>query len=162
MLTTDSLEAPPGMPATALPPMRAADMQDHLKDACNDLTRLQRLLGAAGESLMVHHHGVDAAIRELPRYMAAVASGQAPPDGALEFVRVAQNHLRGAVTALQFQDMSTQLLDHTHRQLRACAHRLAHEALADEEDGAELLMPSTVRPNPVTQDQMNPGAVELF
>lgn len=162
MLTTDCSEPPGGLPAAALPPLLATDLQDHLMVVCNDLDRLQRLLGDAGESLMVHYHGADAAIRELPRYLNAVASGDATAEGALEFIRMAQEHLRGAITALQFQDMSTQLVDHTQRRLRNCADRLAYDTLADDEDGAALVTPAPDRPNPVTQDEMDAGSIELF
>ena len=166
MLTTDSSESPPGsppgMPAAALSPLLATDLQDHLMVACNDLDRLQRLLGDAGESLMVNYHGADSAIKELPRYLAAVASGETSVEGALAFVQLAQQHLRGAITALQFQDMSTQLVDHTQRRLRNCADRLAYDTLADDEDGAALVTPAPDRPNPVTQDEMDAGSIELF
>ena len=45
-------------------------------------------------------------------------------------------HLGGAVTALQFQDMASQLITHTDRRLRSCADRLARDAMGDDEDGA--------------------------
>ena len=33
--------------------------------------------------------------------------------------------LGGAVTALQFQDMASQLINHTHQRLRSCADQIA-------------------------------------
>jgi hypothetical protein len=65
-----------------------------------------------------------------------------------------QRHLGGAIPALQFQDMASQLIAHTHRRLRDCADRLAGEAAAVEAP--------PLRPNPVTQDEMDTGSIELF
>jgi hypothetical protein len=70
--------------------------------------------------------------------------------------------LGGAVVALQFQDMASQLIAHTDRRLKSCADRLARDALADDEDGAQLTMPAPLRPNPVTQDEVDAGSIELF
>jgi hypothetical protein len=162
MLTTDSLEPPNGLAPAALPPLVATDLQDHLMVACNDLDRLQRLLSDAGESLIVHYHGADSALKELPRYLTAAANGEASAEGALAFVQLALDHLRGAITALQFQDMSTQLVEHTQRRLRSCADRLAYDTLADDEDGAAVVTAAPERPNPVTQDEMDAGSIELF
>ena len=67
------------------------------------------------------------------------------------------------VTALQFQDMATQLIAHTSQRLRHCADRLARDALGDDdEDGAALVEPAAQGPNPVTQDEMHAGSIELF
>jgi hypothetical protein len=70
--------------------------------------------------------------------------------------------LSGAVVALQFQDMASQLITHTDLRLRSCADRLARDALVDDDDGEPLTMPAPLRPNPVTQDEIDAGSVELF
>jgi hypothetical protein len=70
--------------------------------------------------------------------------------------------LSGAVVALQFQDMAAQLISHTDRRLRSCADRLARDALADDEDGTAVTLPAPLRPNPVTQDEIDAGSIELF
>jgi hypothetical protein len=66
------------------------------------------------------------------------------------------------VTALQFQDMASQLIAHTQRRLRGCADRLACDALDDDEDGDAVVEAPPLRPNPVTQDEMDAGSIELF
>ena len=50
-------------------------------------------------------------------------------------IREALQSLAGAITALQFQDMATQLIAHTQRRLRNCADRIARDAMGDDEDG---------------------------
>jgi hypothetical protein len=71
-------------------------------------------------------------------------------------------HLAGAVTALQFQDMASQLVNHTQRRLRNCADRLAREVMGDDEDGETVIEEAPMRPNPVTQDELDAGSIELF
>jgi hypothetical protein len=67
------------------------------------------------------------------------------------------------VTALQFQDMASQLIAHTHRRLRHCADQLAREVMGDDdEDGCAVVEEAPPRPNPVTQDEMDAGSIELF
>lgn len=144
--------APPG----GLPLMAAADLQDHLMVASNDLERLQRLLDDASEALMSHFTGatqhIEAALRELER------ASHANPVA----VREARQTLGGAITALQFQDMATQLIAHTTRRLRNCADRLARDTMGDDEDGVAVAEDTPLRPNPVTQDEMDAGSIELF
>ena len=67
-----------------------------------------------------------------------------------------------AVTALQFQDMASQLIHHTNTRLRSCADQLARDALCDDADGEAVVETAPLRPNPVTQDEMDAGSVELF
>ena len=68
-----------------------------------------------------------------------------------------------AVTALQFQDMATQLIAHTNKRLRNCADQIARDALGDDDpDGAAVVDDGPLKPNPVTQDEMDAGSVELF
>ena len=71
-------------------------------------------------------------------------------------------HLGSAVIALQFQDMASQLIAHTHKQLRDCAARIACAAMRVDEDGTTFTAESPLRPNPITQDQMSAGSVDLF
>ncbi|MDZ7813818.1 MAG: hypothetical protein U5L74_12240 [Ideonella sp.] len=47
--------------------------------------------------------------------------------------------LAGAITALQFHDMATQLISHTQRRLRGCADKIAREAMGDDEDGTTIV-----------------------
>ena len=74
----------------------------------------------------------------------------------------AMEHMAGAITAMQFQDMASQLVDHTSRRLRNCADRIARDTMGDDEDGEAVVEEAPMRPNPVTQDEMDAGTVELF
>jgi hypothetical protein len=136
-----------------LPLAAAADLQDHLLIACHDLERLQGLLAHACDVLLLSFHGANdeaAALRD------ALGHADAPRLDALAA------HLGRAVTALQFQDMASQLIAHTQRRLRGCADRLACDALDDDEDGDAVVEAPPLRPNPVTQDEMDAGSIELF
>jgi hypothetical protein len=123
----------------------AADLQDHLMVATHDLDRLQRLLDDACQSLMSSFVQAREQLSAEPRAM----------DDAL-------GALSQAITALQFQDMASQLVSHTTRRLRNCADRLAHDAMGDDEDGPAVIAQPPLRPNPVTQDEMDAGSIELF
>ncbi len=162
MLTSDRPEPQSYLPVMALPPLVATDLQDHLMVASNDLDRLQRLLTDACDVLLTHYHGADAALKRL--LQTAAAGGPATPDPAPNTAeaRAALRHLGGAITALQFQDMASQLVDHTQRRLRNCADRLASDTMPDDEDGVALVAAAPERPNPVTQDEMDAGSIELF
>lgn len=135
-----------------LPLAAAAELQDHLLTASHDLERLQTLLSDACDALMRSFHH---AHQRLQAVQAA---------GVLDAAHLAQAQadLGGAVTALQFQDMASQLIAHTGRRLRSCCDRLAAEAMGDDEDGPVIVEEAPLRPNPVTQDEMDAGSVELF
>jgi hypothetical protein len=153
MLIEESM--PPG-PQASLPLLAAADLQDSLMVATNDLDRLQRLLTDATETLMGHFYGASGHITHLSRLAAQ------HPELPESDLHQTMAHLAGAVTALQFQDMASQLIAHTHRRLRNCADRLARDVMGDDEDGATVIEEAPLRPNPVTQDEMDAGSIELF
>jgi len=152
--TPTSIAAPPE--GGAFPLATAADLQDHLMVASNDMERLQRLLGDACESLMTHFYGATGELKHLLH--AAAAHPEIPGDQ----LHNAMQHMAGAITAMQFQDMASQLIDHTTRRLRNCADRIARETMGDDEDGTALVEAPPLRPNPVTQDEMDAGSIELF
>lgn len=152
MLTTEA--TPDDSPSETIPLLMAADLQDHLMVASNDLDRLQRLLADTCDALMQRFYGASA---ELSRAMDA---NNGLVDGTA--VSAAMQHLGCAVTALQFQDMASQLINHTHRRLRNCADQLARDAMGDDEDGTAVVEDAPLRPNPVTQDEMDAGSIELF
>ena len=145
---------PPG--AAPMPLLAAADLQDNLLTASHDLDRLQTLLSHACDELMRGFHGAAGEIQEL------VDAAHDTPSQEL-YDSVVQ-HLGGAITALQFQDMASQLIAHTHQRLRNCADRLAADTFddGDDETGTALVTPAPLRPNPVTQDEMDAGSIELF
>lgn len=145
--------------ATAAPGLSllaAADLQDDLMTATHDLDRLQALLAHACDELLQSFHGAHEQLHGI--------KGAPAADSALDPARVdaVARQLGGAVTALQFQDMASQLIAHTHKRLRSCADRIAREAMGDDEDGVAVVEEAPQRPNPVTQDEMDAGSVELF
>jgi hypothetical protein len=146
-------EAPVPEPGAPMPLLAAADLQDHLMVASNDLDRLQRLLGDASDALLSHFHGAAGRMDAL-----------AGPDGRIDpaALQAVAGHIAGAITAMQFQDMASQLVTHTVTRLRHCADRLANDTFADDEDGAGVVTATPLRPNPVTQDEMDAGSIELF
>ncbi|MDE1948947.1 MAG: hypothetical protein KGI35_10050 [Burkholderiales bacterium] len=149
-------EAPQPEPGGCMPLMAAADLQDHLMVASNDLERLQRLLADACDSLLTHFYGASSQLQHLLH-----AAARHPEVNSQE-LHQAMEHMAGAITAMQFQDMASQLVNHTSRRLRNCADRLAQETFADDEDGDAVVIDPPLRPNPVTQDEMDAGSVELF
>ena len=138
----------PDTAAAVMPLLMAADLQDHLMTASLDLERLQRLLSDTCDTLMTHFHTV---VQQL--------DAATPDAGLLAGVR---SQLAEAVTALQFQDLASQLIAHTHQRLRNCADQLARDAFGPDADGEAVVAAPPLRPNPVTQDEMDAGSVELF
>ncbi|HZF81615.1 MAG TPA: hypothetical protein VEZ89_17695 [Rubrivivax sp.] len=144
MISQDASNMPYASPdGQAMPLLAAADLQDTLMVASNDLERLQRLLDDASQSLMGHFTQATSHIES----------------GALTQAR---QNIGGAITALQFQDMASQLITHTSRRLRNCADRIARDVMGDDEDGCAVIEEAPLRPNPVTQDEMDAGSIELF
>lgn len=141
------VSAPDG--AACMSVLLAATVQDTLMTATHDLERLQGLLEHAVTDLMRHFSCVHQQL----------ASADASGDERLHRIG---GELRSAITALQFQDMASQLITHTSRRLRYCADQLAREALSGDEDGEAVIETPPDRPNPVTQDEMDAGSVELF
>jgi hypothetical protein len=139
---------------TSIPPGGNNDLQDHLLTAARDLDRLQKLLANACDALLAGFYGASDQMRSVM---------ETPQLGADEaaFERAIQ-HLGTAATALQFQDMASQLIAHTHLRLRTCADRIADATGTHIADGADGKDAIALRPNPVTQTEMDPGSVELF
>ena len=139
-----------------MPLLFAAELQDHLMVASTDLERLQRLLSDASEALLGHFYGASGQLNHLLHAMAK------HPELNTRELHDAMQHMAGAITAMQFQDMASQLIHHTNSRLRNCADRLAAETMGDDEDGEAVVESAPLRPNPVTQDEMDAGSVELF
>jgi hypothetical protein len=151
-LMNEATEQTDGSP---LPLLAAADLQDNLMTATNDLDRLQTLLADACDVLAQSFYGASEQLRALME--ASSASG-----GHADVYPRLMQQLGGAVTALQFQDMASQLIDHTNRRLRNCADQIARVAMGDDEEGPAVVQEAPMRPNPVTQDEMDAGSIELF
>lgn len=171
MLTAHVHAHGPKAPAP-LPLLAACDLQDDLMTATHDLDRLQTLLAHACDQLMLGFQGATHRLRESFGPGAVGAANAASAVGFAADADRAGNHppvdvdavlqhLADAVTALQFQDMASQLVAHTQQRLRSCADRLAHASMGDD-DGTALVEGAPLRPNPVTQDEMDAGSVELF
>jgi len=150
-------ESPVQDTSPGLPLLAAADLQDHLMVASHDLERLQRLLDDASETLSGHFYGASSQMHDLMRVVAAL------PGADQDAIQGAMQNLAGAITALQFHDMAIQLIAHTQKRLRSCADRIARDAMGeDDEDGSTIVEDGPGRPNPVTQDEMDAGSIELF
>jgi len=135
-----------------MPLLAAAELQDNLMTATNDLDRLQHLLSEACDTLLSSFHGAAEGMN---------AIGEPPAAIAAEWADVRQR-IGQAVMALQFQDMASQLIAHTSRRLRSCADRIAQESMGDDEDGPALIEEAPLRPNPVVQEDMSAGSIDLF
>lgn len=138
------------VPTVELPVMLVAEVQDSLLVVVHDLNRLDGLLTHAMENLM-------------QRFTAASSDLSDPALKAVKELEGVRMALHAAVTELQFQDMASQLIGHTSKILQGCAYRLASESMGYE-DGEAVPFVEDVpeRPNPVTQDEMQAGSVELF
>ncbi len=130
----------------------AVEMADHLLVSCHDMERLQRLLTHASDTLLGHFFKARGEVQQLLE-----RAGKA--DASLQDLN---DNLGDAVTALQFQDMASQLIAHTHQRLHFCAVLLAGKCMGDDEDGSAVLEAAPERPNPVTQDEVDAGSIELF
>jgi hypothetical protein len=108
-----------------------------------DLERLKALIAEAGDKLLVSFNEVS---EVLPR-LAASGTEQQRIAGAVA----------GAVTALQFQDMATQLTQHAQTRLNALQDCLKSLAA----DAADPLFADT-RMQPVRQVGMGAGSIDLF
>lgn len=141
---------PAEQPAVQLPVMLVAEVQDSLLVVVHDLARLDGLLAHTMENLM-------------QRFSSASASLSDPSVANVAVLQEARNALHAAVTELQFQDLASQLITHTSKVLQGCAYRLASESMG-QEDGEAVPFVEEVpeRPNPVTQDEMDAGSIELF
>jgi hypothetical protein len=140
----------PASPGVQLPVMLVAEVQDSLLVVVHDLARLDNLLAHTMENLM-------------ERFTAASANLAGPSLVETKELDEVRATLRSAVTELQFQDMASQLIVHTSKILQGCAYRLASESMGSE-DGEAVPFVEEVpeRPNPVTQDEMDAGSIELF
>lgn len=141
---------PAAVPSVQMPVMLMAELQDSLLVVVHDLARLDGLLAHTMENLM-------------ERFVGASAILSAPELQAIKDLDGVRASLAAAVTELQFQDMSSQLINHTSKILQGCAYRLAAESMGSE-DGEAVPFVEDVpeRPNPVTQDEMDAGSIELF
>ena len=134
-----------------MPVLVAAELQDSLLVVMRDLHRLEGLLNHATANLLARFGEAN-----------VLLAGQ-DMSGSAE-LEAARQALRSAVTELQFHDMATQLIGHTTQVLQGCAFRLASETMGREEDElADVVIDIVpVKPNPVTQSEMDAGSVDLF
>lgn len=108
-----------------------------------DLARLTALIADAGDKLLVSFNRVS----EIAPRVSAQPADRAALDGAIG----------AAVTALQFQDMATQLTQHAQRRLAELEKALT--TLAAE---AHDPLDAPTRMQPVRQAGMGAGSIELF
>lgn len=138
-------------PRTVLSLAAACEHQDDLLVATSDLDRLGTLLADSYATLQ-------SGLFEAARLFESLHA-----DGVIDAATLvdARERVAPAMTALQAQDIAAQLIAHTALRLRRGAHRIANEAFADDDDGAEL-DGAPLRQNPVAQVDMVAGSVELF
>jgi hypothetical protein len=147
-MDSSTMQQPP--PSVSLPVNLVADLQDSLMMAMTDLKRLEGLLDHATGNLLERFGSANSALAHL-------ANNQ---NDDLDRIRL---NLHQAVTELQFHDMATQLLVHTGKVLQGCAWKLGEEAMEPEEGEIPVCIePLPERPSPVTQSEMDAGAIELF
>lgn len=138
------------VPGVQLPLMLVAEVQDSLLVVVHDLNRLDGLLMHTMENLM-------------ERFTCASANLADPVLVESRELDAVRSALRAAVTELQFQDMASQLIVHTSKILQGCAYRLASESMGlDDGEAVPFVEDVPERPNPVTQDVMDAGSIELF
>jgi len=145
-----SLQPTFSTPTVSLPVMLVAEVQDSLLVVVHDLKRLDGLLTHAMENLM-------------QRFTTASADLSDPALVAMQELEGVRAGLHAALTELQFQDMASQLIVHTSKILQGCAYRLASDSMGPEDgDAVPFVEDVPDRPNPVTQDEMQAGSIELF
>ncbi len=130
---------------TTVPTRLVVDLQDELMTAGTELDRLQRLLIDAVTQLSAH-------------FSHAVSSQSGMPPSQERDVLLTE--MKRAMTALQFEDMASQLITHSRRRLSSVTECLGNLALSGEEEGCEVQW--VVRPCPVAQRVVDAGSVELF
>jgi hypothetical protein len=135
--------------------LAATDLQDHLLVANNDLERLQRLLDDASQALMRHFtyasEHMDAALVHLEP-----AAGRAAdhPRGAPD---AGHGHHRAAVPG------HGHAADRPHHAPAAQLRRPPGARRHGRRRGrCAVVEEAPLRPNPVTQDEMDAGSIELF
>ncbi len=131
--------------AGEVPVKLAADMQDELLTAGTELDRLQRLLSDAVAQL---NACFTQALEEQARL----------PDSARSEAVAAQ--LRGALIALQFEDMASQIISHSRRRVASVADCLGNLVMGEPETDCDVQWVS--RPCPVAQRAVDAGSIELF
>jgi hypothetical protein len=128
--------------------LAAVALQDELMMAATDLDRLRDLLDHACNQLIAQF---------------AIASEEAQRlelEHPANAIRIA-SALTAAQVALQFQDLSTQLVTHVIARMHSVSDALAIKALPEDE--SDQVAPRFVeRACPVAQREMDAGTVELF
>jgi len=107
-----------------------------------DLERLKALICDAGDRLLVSFNQVAATLPELT--------------GDTAHLSQLDEAVRAAVTALQFQDMATQLTGHAQRRLLVLEEQLRG---LNGEAGCDL---TSLASHPVRQVEMSAGSIDLF
>ena len=70
--------------------------------------------------------------------------------------------LAGGAIFLFVQAAQREHQEEMRLRLRASADVLARDTFGDDEDGEAAVIEAPLRPNPVTQDEVDAGSVELF
>jgi hypothetical protein len=140
------MKTPEHAPMLPIAPAEMVELQDQLLEASTDLERLHGLLEDASRVLLDHFGSASA---QLDRCGASAPT--------LEGLR---QDLGGAMTALQFQDLASQIITHTVRRLQGVADFLGSRIDFPDEDSAQVNL--VRRHCPVAQREIDAGSIELF
>jgi hypothetical protein len=145
LLASDMGDEHVSEPLGAVPVRLAADMQDELLTAGTELDRLQGLLSDAVDQLNARFTQALSEQARLPH---------SPHNDAVS------EQLRGALIALQFEDMASQIISHSRRRLASVADCLGNLVMGEPETDCDVQWVS--RACPVAQRAVDAGSVELF
>jgi hypothetical protein len=150
--------------AVAFSYLEIAELQDQLLEASTDLERLTGLLAHAVDQLLTgfgaaHARLESGAAAEAEALAACTTTPQGAP-GVVALVEAIRGDLGDVVTALQFQDMASQLITHSVKRIRAVADLLGSQVMPEEGDTPKVEL--VTRHTPVAQREMDAGSVELF
>jgi len=123
-----------------------------IQGAADDLTRLQTLLSDAAGTLLGTFNAIQAYCEDTAQHTSGAT--------------VLEPHIRRAVAALQFEDLATQLLQHTQQRLSHLEINLKKfQILPSTLEGLDSALeasPYQGGAHPVRQDGMDTGSVDLF
>lgn len=144
-----------------------ANIDRQLESAGRELARLHQILADAIANLL--HHFERIGVLNVQQRTAAMKreSLDALRSELATLTRSFDEHINGALTALQFQDLSAQLIQHVQDRLTATRDALAAHAnaVAVEEvrsPVAQVGGPAHHHVGPVSQEKVSAGSIELF
>ena len=145
-------------------PAQAEPVERQLVAAGRELQRLHEILAHAIDQL-IHHFERIAASVQAQRQLVEGSQPDRDVDRVSALSRTLDEDIHGALTALQFQDLSAQLIQHVQDRLEAARDELARPGTGARipDYGAVAANESHVhRVGPVAQTTVSAGSVDLF